>query len=314
MSLNRSFLNVVLSATALLGACGEPQKMAANGPIPDDVRDLRSEAPASDPAFIEFLGPDLVILPGQEKMFCQHLKYEGEDAAFHELDIIQSKFGHHFVLLAAKEPKPPGTLEDCSEAADMKKYDAYTAGGEGMPPGHGMFLPHGKSLVMQSHYVNASPRPILVRDILRLKKRPISDVKTWVSLYVTAHLDFTIPAGKTHSLTYDCPVPVDGKLLFLGGHMHEWGSRFEAQYGDSPTSMQTLYKVDKWTADYRDAPPIKLMMENPMPITKGSTLRVTCEWNNTENKDLSFPHEMCTTFGYLAGPKESVQCRVGEEK
>lgn len=310
MSLSRSLRTLALSSLALaFGACGGP--MAANGPIPSDARDLRNPVPTPDPAFLDFVGPDLVIQPGEDKMFCQHVRYDGDDMAFHQVDINQSKFGHHFVLLGAKEPKPDGTLEDCSDVADMSKYTGYTAGGEDMPAAHGMLLPKGKALVMQSHYINASPKPILIRDVLRLKKRPIGEIKTWVSLFVTAHLDFTIPAGKTASLTYDCPVPTEGKLLFLGGHMHEWGSRFEAQYGDTPTAMQTIYKVDRWTAEYRDSPPLKLMMENPMPLTKGAVMRVTCEWNNTETRDLSFPHEMCTTFGYLAGPKEVVQCSIG---
>lgn len=314
MSLTRSFTNFALSAAALLAACGQPEPMAANGPIPGDARDVRVAVPAADPAYIDFVGPELVIGPGEDKMFCQHIEYEGEDAAFANIDFLQGKFGHHFILLGAKEAKETGTLEDCSDAADMAKYDAYTAGGEGIPAAHGIFLPKGKRMVMQSHYVNASTRPLLVRDVLRLKRRPVSEVKTWVALWATSHMNFSIEPGQVKKVTYECTMPVDVKMTLFGGHMHEWGTRFTAEIGSSPASMTKLYDVEKWTAEYRDSPPIKLMESDPMAVAKGSLLRVTCEFNNTEGKVLSFPHEMCATFAYVAGSREAIDCRYEDKK
>ena len=312
MALSRSFMNVVLSAAALLCACGGP--MAANGPIPSDARDVRVPMPVADASFIDFAGPELVIQPGEDKMFCQHITYEGDDVAFDDIEFLQGKFGHHFVLLGAKEPKEPGTLEDCSDVADMAKFEGYTAGGEGIPANHGVFLPKGKKMVMQSHYVNASTKPLLIRDVLRLKKRAVGDVKGWVSLWSMSHMSFSVPAGQTKKVTYECTMPMDVKMTMFLGHMHEWGSRYQAEIGSDPSSMMPLYSVEKWQAEYRDAPPIKLMEESPMPVPKNTILRVTCEFNNTENRTLGFPNEMCVAVAYVVGTRDSIDCQYEDKK
>jgi hypothetical protein len=165
-------------------------------------------------------------------------------------------------------------------------------------------------MVLQSHYLNTGSVPIRIRDVVRIKEMPIADVQEWSGIYVTNLLNFDIaPHGET-SVTFDCTVAKDMRLLFIGGHMHEWGRKFRLEYGDTVDSMKEIYKVDSWIPDYRDNPPVTLLTTNPMAVKAGSILRTTCTWQNDTAKSLNFPAEMCTSFGYAEGTKEPVVCSV----
>ena len=305
----RSFKWVLALALGVAG-CGS-EDGSTPGPVSGEV-DLRQQVPAADPAFIDFVGGEFVIQPGEEKMGCTHLRYDGPDIAFSTLQTLQADYGHHAVLLAAKEPMAPGTSEECTDRALMSKYDAYTIGDSELPPDHGIFLPSGKAMVLQSHYINASAKPIRVRDVVRMKKMEIAAVKTWASIHITNTLELAIPSYEKKKLVFDCIVQNDVDLLMIGGHMHEWGSRFEAFYGPTEQELKSLYLADPWRAEYRDSPPITLFFSQPMPLKAGSIIRTVCEWSNDTSEELAFPKEMCTSFGYVAGAKEPVVCSIGQ--
>jgi hypothetical protein len=297
-------------AFLLLTACGsEP---AEEIPAGDGVRDLRVAIPEPDAVHIDFIGADTVIAPGEEKMTCVHFRYDGEDTALSDVDTHQGKFGHHAILLGTNAPLPPGTVEDCTKPEDMAKYTVYTLGDADIPPGHGVFLPKGKAMVLQSHYLNTSATPIRVRDVLRLTQMPITDVKQWVASYATNSVAFSLPPHESSTITYDCTIEQDTNLMLIGGHMHEWGTRIEISVGLDETSMKSLYLVDPWQPEFRDAPPVTLMFENPMVIPKGTRLRTSCSWDNTSSKELGFPSEMCSAFAYLQGLKEPATCGVDQ--
>jgi hypothetical protein len=307
----RSFKSgsALVFALAAVG-CGS-EDASTPSPFSDEL-DLRQPIPTADSAFIDFVGGEFVIQPGEEMMGCTHLFYDGPDLAFSQLQTLQSDYGHHAVLLAAKDPLPPGTTEDCTDRASMSKYDAYTIGDQDLPADHGIFLPGGKAMVLQSHYVNANAKPIRVRDIVRMHKMEIAAVKTWASIHITNTLEFAIPSYDKKKLTFDCTVKNDVDLLLVGGHMHEWGSRFEFFYGPNEQELKSLYLADPWKQEYRDSPPMTLFFGKPMPLKAGSILRTVCEWNNDTSEELAFPKEMCTSFGYVAGSKEPVVCSIGQ--
>lgn len=309
MTLARSSLVLVLALTASCGSSSETTPAATD----DGITDVRVAVPAADPAFIDFVSSELVVEPGQEKMWCDHFEYTGEDIAFSDQDALQGKFGHHAILLSAKEPKAPGTGEDCSEAADMTKYEAFSIPKE-LPPGYGVYLPKGKRFVLQMHYVNAGRKPIRVRDVVRLKKRPIAEVTKWTSVMATNSIAaLAIPPKGKKTVTFDCTIPVDGELMLVGGHMHEAGVSFRTLHGKDAASLATIYEVPEWKAEYRDAPPVTLFTGEPLPVAKGDVLRTSCTWNNPNDKELKFPEEMCSTFGYIAGTKTPIECHDGVE-
>jgi hypothetical protein len=296
-------------AIALLSACA----VEGDGDGGDEVEavDERVELPPDGPGVLNFVGGEFVVPPGEDRMMCTSIEHEGAEVAYRNAIMMQGRGGHHAVLLGAREPLPAGTIEDCSDGADMSKYELVMIPQE-LPPGHGTKLPAGRHMVLQSHYVNTTSQPIRVRDVVQLELIPIEDVRTWAAPMAHATLDLEIPAGEAGEASFDCVVEEDVELLALGGHMHEWGTKFETEIGSTTDSLELLYLVDPWKAEFRDVPPVTLFFEQPMPLAAGTIIRTTCAWENTESHALVFPHEMCITFGIVAGRQDPVECRIGE--
>jgi hypothetical protein len=265
------------------------------------LRDVRVTPPAADPQYIDLLSAERVIPASSERMFCTYLTYDGSDTAINDLQAIQGKFGHHAILLAAKEPKPAGTVEDCSDPKDMAKFDVFAVFADRLPDGHATHLPAGKNLVFQSHYVNTSEDELLVQDVVRLHQVPVAGVTVWGSAWANAPLEFNIAAHSSGSVVAECTVPSDMNVLMLGGHMHQYGSTFETLTGPDSNSLTSIYKIDPWKPEYRDEPPVQLDLSAPIHWTQGMVIRTKCSWNNTTDHMISFPEEMCSTFGYADG-------------
>ncbi len=245
---------------------------AALPELSDGTLDNRAKLPAPEPQkYLDFQGNEAVIKVGEDRMVCLHLTYDGPDVAFTLAKSYQGKYGHHVVLLEAKEPLAPNTVVDCSDASEMKKYGPYTITDTDIPPGHATLLKTGMKLVLQSHYVNAGTKPLTVRDGLRLS------------------------------------------LILVGGHMHEYGKRFELEFGPSVDKLERIYLAAPWTPEFRDLPPIYEFFDAPIKLTKGSILRTTCEWDNPTDKPVTFPHEMCDAFGFVAGTKVPEVCDAKAE-
>lgn len=307
-------------STCIVLACGNNDGDANDGAADgagsssgaaEDAVDERVEAPADGPGVLNFAGAEFVVGPGEDKMVCLSVDYDGDDIAYKNAISLQGKGGHHVILLGAKKPQPAGTIEDCSDGADMSKYDLLMIPQE-LPEGYGTKLPAGRHMVIQSHYVNTTDKAIVVRDFVQLETLAPADVKTWAAPIATNTIDLMVPAGKTAEAEFDCEVEEDVELLMVGGHMHEWGTTFEIKMGPTVDALESLYFVDPWRADFRDVPPVTLFLENPMPLPKGTIIRTKCTWENTEAEDLTFPHEMCSTFGILAGIQNPIECRIGE--
>jgi hypothetical protein len=304
-----------LPLVLLIGCTADNDGDSAEGDVNDggevEPRDERVPIPPEDPDVLSFFGAEVVVESGEERMVCIYTSHKGADVAFNDAYGLQGKGGHHAVLLAAKKPQPDGTVEDCTDAADMSKYDVLTIPQE-LPDGYGSLLTSGRQMVIQSHYVNTTDEPILIRDIVQLHTMPMEEVVTWAAPFVTNTLDLEIPAGKTAEVSFDCEVPVDVDLLMVGGHMHEWGTKFTLEMGATPETMEMTYLVDPWQPEFRDLPPVTLYFEAPKRLAKGTVVRTTCNFNNTEDHALVFPHEMCTSFGIVGGLKEAVVCGVSD--
>lgn len=313
---------VVVVSMSMLSACtpegeadggddGADEGGSSTSTGEEEVLDQRVEIPAEGPGVLNFVGGEFIVRPGEDRMMCTSIEHLGDDVAYRNALMMQGTGGHHAVLLGAREPLPVGTIEDCSNSADMSKYDVVMIP-QALPPGYGSKLPAGRNMVIQSHYVNTTSRPILVRDVVQLELVPVEEVQTWAAPIMHGTLDLQIPAGQRGEVSFDCVLEQDVELLAVGGHMHEWGTKFQAELGPTPDALELLYLVDPWKAEFRDVPPVTLFFEQPKPLPAGTVVRTTCAWDNTESHALAFPHEMCITFGIVAGLQDPVECRIGE--
>jgi hypothetical protein len=305
----RAFFAGAMLVVPCAMACGDADPSDGEGDDAGSARDVRVEIPEEDANHYNFVGGEEIIAPGEERTTCFHMTVP-RDMAVGNIDMLQGDFGHHAVIVSSNEPLPDGTVEDCTDQTTYAKYKALLIPVNEPPPGHAYWLTKGTPVVLQSHYVNASDEPILVRDVVRARVVPEEEVTTWMAPFTATALYFEIPATNDVSeVTFDCNFDRDVDLLYVGGHMHEWGSSFDLELGPNADDLASIYTVEGWVPDFRDLPPIEIYENNPLRITQGSVLRTTCRWINDTGKPLMFPQEMCVSFGVLAGSKEAYDCR-----
>jgi hypothetical protein len=314
----RTAVSAIAISMVMLGACGGGGGDDTTGDdtmgddVPPGTLDVRVPIPAPDPTFLDLVTGEETIQPGEEKMFCYYMSNTDGDLAVRGLIGMQGQFGHHITLLTTIEPQPDGTREDCSAQEDMWKFRAYVLPIDDLPAGTGIHIPDGTQFVLQMHYVNTGEQPILVRDVARLRKIDPAAVTTWVATMTTNDLTVDLPPGES-SKTWDCVLGEDLELLLVGGHMHEMGTKFTVEIGPDVDSLENLYLVDPWRAEYRDSPPITLYLTSPRHLVAGTVIRTTCTWMNPEATNIEFPAEMCSAFGYLAGSQTPFHCQTGME-
>lgn len=120
--------------------------------------------------------------------------------------------------------------------------------------------------------------------------------------------DLAVPPDEEHSLSFECAFEDDMKILFLGGHMHEYGTRFSLDHIKGDGSEELLYDIPEWDPYMRDAPPFDRYLEDPLAVAAGDRWRTNCTWFNTEDHELGFPSEMCVTFGMAYPARVAITC------
>lgn len=321
-----SLLVLALAATACTGSSGDGSD-TDDTDVASNAVDFRKDFPDAPWAdSIVFQSPEYTIPPASEKQLCYYQTWTGEDTAIHAQITYQSKFGHHFVIAgstATAREIPDGTVIDCTDvnARGMESFEPLLIGGEvgnGNTPG-GLTLPegvateikNGQRLVFQSHYLNTSTDEILVQDELQLERMPYESVVDWAAPFVNTVSQFSIEPG-VHALKVSCSWDEDSRLLFLGGHMHEWGKSFTVDWTHmDATPSEQLYDVPVWDPYMRDAPVYNDYTAAPLEVKAGDSFSTTCEWDNDTGAAMGFPKEMCVTFGMMLGRKVAFICDDG---
>jgi hypothetical protein len=291
----------LIAAVAACTPAGEPI-----GPDGRYVVDNRAAIPEPDPRYLDIVSPEVVIEPGEEKQLCYHQVSHGE-LAVRGLGTRQGRYGHHISLMTSSEPKPEGTLEDCTDAVENGKLLWFVLAFEPLPAGYAIDIPDGTPYLMQFHYINTTDEPMLVRDVARLLRADPATVTSWVSTLITTDLAFQLPPGKS-TRSWDCTLAEPHRLMIVSGHMHELGTRFTLGLSNGGDPMQTVYQVDPWMDSFRDTAPTTVYYGAPLELRAGSVLRTTCDWTNTGDQAVGYPVEMCILFAYVAGTKRQLQC------
>jgi hypothetical protein len=311
----------LLLSLALLGCTGEAAE-------PEPV-DLRREFPEPGEGVLVLNSPEYVIPPGVEQQWCWITTYDGPDMAIISQVNYQSLNGHHIVIFGTSTPEhqlADGEQWDCTETEqlDMTSMDPILIGGsiryddDGvvnefvLPEGMGATLQSGTRIILQSHYINVRDEPILVRDAAYLELVPEEEIVTWTAPFVNTILDFTIPAGSDeYSLSFECGWDETFELLYIGGHLHEWGLSFRTDHTNAAGVVQTIYEVEEWEPVLRDAPLYTPFEPGEFVVTPGDTFTTHCTWFNHEEEDLEFPQEMCVTFGMAYPSRVPIICDGG---
>lgn len=297
---------------AFVGACSDERPTAStNEPIDERASRTATENLAEDSVAFDLEA--VRVESGTESMFCHYLPPLERDLVVRGFSTHQGAGGHHLVIYRALEPKPAGTVEDCSTGESMANLMLVLTQTGTQEPGasaimfperHVVVLEAGLQLVAQSHYVNTSDTVQTTKDDLTVFTTT-ADLSTLTQLHllVVSSSNFEIPARTPeYSASAGCVLDKNIQLLSLVPHMHEWGARIDLRAGE-PAAMSRIMAVADWTADMRDLPPITSFsgMTAPMNgrLSAGDSVALTCTWRNAEDHAIAFPAEMCAAVGYF---------------
>ena len=252
------------------------------------MTDLRAPVPAADPSFVDLVTPDFTIEPGTEVIGCFYLDNTHGRFGTDRIETVHQ--GHHIAFRHATAHRPDGTFEDCTGDQEALSLGDLFLGGALPVEGWATAIPADAQLVVETHYQNATDRPLLARDVIRVHRIADDEVTRWVAPMHLKTYDLTVPPGAS-SLAFDCTVPRALSLFQFWGHQHENGRRVRVLLDGAP-----LYDVT-WGVD----PLVAGDLAAPIALAAGSRLRVTCDWDNTTGRALGFPDEMCAFGGHVEG-------------
>jgi hypothetical protein len=262
------------------------------------------------------------IKAGQDITLCSYLPLD--QALDQTWDItassgIQSMIAsHHSVLYMVQSERPVDTHE-CND--DDMVNSAYLAGAGGgdaggvvdqIPDGIAFRVEAKRQLMIQTHWINATDKPVDGQAAYLLTVTQPSDSHQLAQLFTWSNTSVDLPAGQAAHAGTSCTVQRDMSFFRLGGHAHEHGTHVAMTWAQGQTAATTFYDYP-WQRSYTFAPPtLNYTREQAMVVHAGDTLTVACDYNNDTSSDIVFPLEMCTGFGFYFPGTAQFDCTDGQ--
>lgn len=261
-------------ASGCVGAAPEaPPPPAPGTPDCDRVLRLRSGPDRVEPGVEEYRTYEVVVPDGGFAT---------------RIEAPESPPAVHHVLLTREERQGP-------EAAPY--YPVLFASGRGrapleMPPGVGLRIDAGETLLLGLHVVNATDA--LARFDHGVEVCVADEVAAEADVLVLGPEDLLVPPdGAPHAIAATRAVDEPGSFFAVFPHMHAIGTRIEVTLRGEP-----MARVDPW--DVADQP--VLTLDPPFTAQDGDTLRVECTYANPGPEPVGWgPYsgqEMCLAFLY----------------
>ncbi len=300
------------------------------------------ELPPPPEQGFQIVTPVLEIPAGTEQFWCFYGEYDGPDVGVYKMVVHQDpEFSHHSLL---KEPlvddHPSGSLVNCTsldeqlpprptllEAVgvvdDEEEHptgqedglDDWLEGHEwvNLPRTMGFRFVTGQRWLADVHFVNTSPEPILTRAVFDLHTRPAEEIEAFVGTFNHDAGGFSLPAGQETEVAFDCAWDEDVTILAMGGHMHDHGRRYTVDVvdGDGALLRPAVYD-EEWRDSFRFEPPVSQFAPGDFMVRAGDAFRTRCRWMNDGAGPLSYPDEMCTTFGVAYPAPDSLYCTADQ--
>jgi hypothetical protein len=271
---------------------------------------------ASPPGDAATAGPDLPstfvadsfdIPPGGETFRCQNFQNPySRDVAILSSEAFMTVGSHHmFLFIEPDSVESP--LTECS-GLSFGTYLHLAQRSESIityPPGVGRILPGTNGLQIMVHYLNSSTETIHAQVAVTIHATEPEKVAIHASQIFANTLGISLPPMEKSTIKHSCGVPKDINLFTAASHMHSHGTYYTARTSDG----QLLYETKDW------AEPEPWTFTPPRLLKAGSTIDVTCQYDNETNETLSFgesaaTNEMCIFVGgyYPAADGEQITC------
>ena len=284
-----------------------------------EATDFRLDYGESE-ADLVFTPPDIRVEAYSDQTLCWYDTYTGDTVGVTGGTFSQHPdYGHHVIVMRTntdEDDAPDGTVVDCAGGNDMVEQEPFVLPTEPLAPGvAGLSLPEGMAnkfkggerIIIQSHHLNYTDKPILVNDRIELNTIPIEDVLTFAAPLIHTSTGLEIAIG-TSSKVVECTFEQDLTFLYVFGHLHEYGAAIKIEYNKEDGTSETLYDIPVWDVDYRDNPPITHYNDTELQVKAGESFTTTCSWNNTTDTLLGFPEEMCVASAMVYPATVAMVC------
>jgi len=272
--------------------------------------------------YTRMVAPPVVgIKPGTDDEYCQWVAAP----ALEDRDVIsvigqQSLGGHHAVLYASTNTKfPVGETHICTED-DMVSFSFLGAiGGEGnatdltaLPEGLYFRLRKGMALVINSHYVNSTPRAIDGQAIIDVKFGDASPGHMVADLFANNGAGFAIKPGESATYDVNCVLQRDMNFAMVTNHMHGYGTYAMSELIHKDGTKELLTVDETWPSERKFNPKYAVFgIKGAKVGKKGDTYHTQCKWHNSTTGLLAFPSEMCAGVGFYFPGDASLACVDG---
>lgn len=273
-----------------------------------------------------------MLAPGQEIERCRFFVVPPEGLNIRRDEVRYSPGSHHVLLYRTLytslpttdhrgNPVDPTGVIDCPEGAGAYfQVAGIIAGSQSthgdsmvdLPDGVAVKIPGGAVLLMNTHYLNASPEPRQTTARINLYTVPKEEVKTEAGVMLLYNPFIRVPAGGTASARLRCQINQDITLVNAQSHMHARGVGYVAELhapgGASDTAIpERIYESMGW-----EEVPVKHWTEGKR-IAAGSSIDYRCDYRNTEGREVlqgpSTRDEMCAFLGaYYPYSRELENC------
>lgn len=93
--------------------------------------------------------------------------------------------------------------------------------------------------------------------------------------------DYVDNVGEDATTFCDYPVPASITVYGVLGHMHELGRSFQFELNPDSDNPIMLLDIPNWDFHWQD----RYQFAEPLQLSRGDTLRMTCNWDNTLSDD-----------------------------
>lgn len=273
--------------------------------------------PVAD-GYTRFVLPGIERLqPGEDKMFCQWIQLASDqDVDVLDVEGYQSVTGHHLVLYSSSEKEAVGTSRECT-TDDMVSVEFLGGiGGEGganatkLPEGLVFRQGKGRTLLANTHYLNATDNVQDVQSVIDIKTAAPSADRKAAGMAVINYLDFQIPPNSaSYSIDAYCTWQRDTSLVMWSNHMHSNGLSVSTDVKHIDGSVESLATDAAWRGEAAFNPTwTHWDIASPRVIHAGDQTHIKCTWKNLTGNMMRFPDEMCDGVGFYTDSSEQAIC------
>lgn len=264
-------------------------------------------APATGAATFTLTTPDIVVGAGEEKYVC-YAKTLEEDVAVDRFELAENAVVHHVFLSRTLAPEPEG-LSECNVIFKQTWLPMFVTGKGSTtleyPSGAASVLRKGSQVVLQLHLLNVKNEDVHTTAGVAMRISTAANPDP-VAIYAFGTQKILLPPEAKTDVVDVCTPTEDIQAFATLAHLHKLGAALHFEVEQDDGTMKEVVNRDPYSFDNQFIDP------TPISVPKGRKTKVTCTYQNTTDKQVTFGEssldEMCYLVGYIRGKEGAFGC------